>query len=193
MSNRPTSGFNTFLDPGSHSAEWFGEAKRYMPYGTSKANQYIKPNSLFVEKGSGCWVTDIEGKPRLDCSNAFTALIHGHAFPPIVEAVKEQLSKGTNFSFPATAELKLAKLLVERVQSLDKIRFFNSGTEAVMIAIKAARVFTSRERIAKFEGAYHGYYDDVQVSMNSAPPDWGDDAAPASLPGSGGIPKHRVQ
>ena len=87
----------------------------------------------------------------------------------------------------------MARLLVERVQSLEKVRFFNSGTESVMMAIKAARVFTGREKIAKFEGAYHGYYDDVQISMNSTPPDWGDDTAPASLPGSGGIPKHRVQ
>jgi glutamate-1-semialdehyde 2,1-aminomutase len=186
-------GLNTFLDPESHSARWFREARRFIPYGTSKANQYINPNPLYVQSGSGCWVTDLEGKTRLDCSNSFTALIHGHAFPPVVRAVTEQLSQGTNFSFPATSELELAKLMVERVSSLEKIRFFNSGTEALMMAIKAARAFTGRDRIAKFEGAYHGYYDDVQVSINSTPPDWGANDAPESLPGSGGIPKHRVR
>jgi glutamate-1-semialdehyde 2,1-aminomutase len=184
---------NTFLDTESQSAKLFREAKGYIPYCTSKANQFMEPNPLFVEKGSGCWVTDVEGKRRLDCSNGFTALIHGHAFAPVVEAVSEQLLRGTNFSFPVAAELKLAKLMIERVQGLEKIRFFNSGTEAVMMAIKAARVFTDRDRIAKFEGAYHGYYDDVQISMNSIAPEWGDVTAPASLPGSGGIPDHRVQ
>lgn len=186
-------GLNTFLDPGSHSAERFREASRYIPYGTSKANQYINPNPFYVQSGSGCWVTDLEGKKRLDCSNSFTALIHGHGFPPVVKTVTEQLSYGTNFSFPVTAELDLAKFMVERVTSLDKIRFFNSGTEAVMMAIKAARAFTGRDRIAKFEGTYHGYYDDVQVSINSTPPDWGTSDAPESLASSGGIPKHRVQ
>ena len=117
-------GLNTFLDPESHSAKWFREARRFIPYGTSKANQYINPNPLYVQSGSGCWVTDLEGKTRLDCSNSFTALIHGHAFPPVVRAVTEQLSQGTNFSFPATSELEFAKLMVERVSSLEKIRFF---------------------------------------------------------------------
>ena len=187
------SGLNTFLEPESHSAKWFREARQFIPYGTSKANQYINPNPLYIQSGSGCWVTDLEGTRRLDCSNSFTALIHGHAFPPVVQAVTEQLLKGTNFSFPATSELELARLMVERVYSLEKIRFFNSGTEAVMMAIKAARAFTGRDRIAKFEGAYHGYYDDVQVSINPTPPDWGAGNAPESVPGSGGIPKHRVQ
>jgi len=89
--------------------------------------------------------------------------------------------------------LRLAKLLVERIPGLEQVRFFNSGTEAVMMAIKAARAFTRRDRLAKIEGAYHGYYDDVQVSFNSTPPQWGPDDQPASLPSSGGIPKHRVQ
>jgi len=189
----PPSGLNTFLNPESHSAKWFQEAKGIIPYGTSKANQHIQPNPLYIQSGSGCWVTDLDGVERLDCSNSFTALIHGHAFPPVVKAVTEQLSRGTNFSFSTQAELALAKLLVERVPSLEQLRFFNSGTESVMMAIKAARAYTGRDRIAKIEGAYHGYYDDIQVSINSTPPDWGPDNAPASLPSSGGIPKHRAQ
>jgi glutamate-1-semialdehyde 2,1-aminomutase len=135
----------------------------------------------------------VEGVERLDCINNFTALIHGHAFPPVVQAVTEQLARGTNFAFSTPEELQLAKLLVERIPGVQMVRFFNSGTEAVMMAIKAARAFTGRDRVAKIEGAYHGYYDDTQVSFNSTPPHWGPGEAPASVPSSGGIPKHRIQ
>jgi len=190
---RPQTGANTFLKPGSQCAQWYREAVRFIPGGTSKANLYMRPHPLYVRGGSGCWATDLEGVERLDCVNNFTSLIHGHAFPPVVQAVTAQLSRGTNFAFSTPDELMLAKLLVERVPGLDLVRFGNSGTEAVMMAIKAARAFTGRDRIAKIEGAYHGYYDDVQVSFHSTPPDWGLDDAPASLPSSGGIPKHRIQ
>ena len=186
------SGANTFLQPGSQCAKWYDEAVRYIPAGTSKANLYMRPHPLYIRSGHGCWATDLEGVVRLDGLNAFTALIHGHAFPPIVAAVTAQLARGTNFAFSTPEELELAKLLVERVPGMERVRFFNSGTEAVMMAIKAARAFTGRDRIAKMEGAYHGYYDDVQVSFHSGPPDWGPDDAPHSLPSSGGIPKHRA-
>ncbi len=189
----PHTDANTFLKPGSQCAQWYREAARYIPGGTSKANLYMRPHPLYVRGGTACWATDLEGVERLDCINNFTSLIHGHAFPPVVQAVTAQLSWGTNFAFSTPDELLLAKLLVERVPGLEMVRFGNSGTEAVMMAIKAARAFTGRDRIAKIEGAYHGYYDDVQVSFHSEPPDWGLDDAPASLPSSGGIPKHRIQ
>jgi len=189
---RPQSGANVFLAPDSESAKWYREAIQFIPAGTSKANLTVRPHQLYVRGGRGCWATDLDGVERLDCINNFTALIHGHAFPPVVRAVTEQLSRGTSFAFSTPEELMLAKLLVERIPGLERVRFGNSGTEAVMMAIKAARAFTGRDRIAKVEGAYHGYYDDVQVSFHSTPPHWGPDDAPASLPSSGGIPKHRV-
>ena len=195
MSSTPQeqTGFNTFLSPDSQCAKWSKEAKRYIPYGSSKANQFMHPHPLFVQGGAGCWATDLEGVKRIDFINAFTALIHGHAFPPVVKAVSEQIARGSNFSFSTPEELKLAKLMVERVSGLEQIRFGNSGTEAMMMAIKAARAYTGRDRIAKFEGAYHGYYDDIQVSPGPKPSDWGQEDAPASVASSGGIPKHRVQ
>ncbi len=186
-------GANTFLQPGSQCERWYQEAVRFIPGGSSKANVYMRPHPLYIRGGTGCWATDLDGVTRLDCINNFTAMIHGHAFPPAVQAVTEQLAPGTNFSFSTPEELRLAQLLVERIPGLELVRFGNSGTEAVMMAIKAARAFTGRDRIAKVEGAYHGYYDDVQVSFHSTPPNWGPDDAPASLPSSGGIPKHRVQ
>jgi glutamate-1-semialdehyde 2,1-aminomutase len=192
-SKRPQAHANAFLESGSQCGQWYREAIQFVPGGTSKTNVHMRPHPLYVQGGDGCWVTDLEGIERLDCINNFTALIHGHAFPPVVRAVTEQLSRGTNFAFSTPDELLLAKLLVERIPGLDLVRFFNSGTEAVMMAIKAARAFTGRDRIAKIEGAYHGYYDDVQVSFNSSAPQWGPADAPASLASSGGIPKHRVQ
>lgn len=150
-----------FDDPGSASARLFERARR-VPGGTSKANQDVRPHPFYLTEGRGCRVTDADGVERLDALNNFTALIHGHAFPPIVEAVTHRLARGSAFSASSPDEIALAKLLVERVPGLERVRFGNSGTEAVMMAIKAARSYTGRDRIAKFEGAYHGYYDDVQ-------------------------------
>jgi glutamate-1-semialdehyde 2,1-aminomutase len=182
-----------FDDPGSHSRALFERARRVIPGGTSKANFHVRPHPFYLTEGRGCRVTDADGVERLDAINNFTALIHGHAFPPLVDAVSRQLARGTAFAASTPEEVALAELLVERVPGLERVRFGNSGTEAVMMAIKAARAYTGRDRIAKFEGAYHGYYDDVQVSYSSRPDDWGPDDAPASTPSSGGVPKHRVQ
>ncbi len=186
-------GANRFLAPGSASARLFERARRVIPGGTSKANMPMRPHPCYLAEGRGCRVRDVDGVERLDALNNFTALIHGHAFPPVVEAVTRQVARGSALAPATPEEVALAELLVARVPGLERVRFGNSGTEAVMLAIKAARAFTGRDRIAKFEGAYHGYYDDVQVSFNSRAPDWGSADAPASLPSSGGLPKHRVQ
>jgi glutamate-1-semialdehyde 2,1-aminomutase len=181
-----------FRQAGSASANLFERARRVIPGGTSKANMHVRPHPCYIAYGKGCRVTDVDGVERLDAVNNFTALIHGHAFPPVVDAVTRQVSRGTAFSGSTPEEVALAELLVARVPRLERVRFGNSGTEAVMMAIKAARAYTGRDRIAKFEGAYHGYYDDVQVSFSSRPGEWGPDDAPASVPSSGGVPKHRV-
>jgi glutamate-1-semialdehyde 2,1-aminomutase len=191
--NSVSSGCNIFTQPDSESAKWHRFASHYIPYGTPKANLFMQPHPLYLKGGSGCWAVDLDDVRRLDFINSFTALIHGHAFTPVVTAVSDQLTKGTNFSFSTREEADLAKLIADRVAGVEKIRFGNSGTEAVMMAIKAARAFTGRDRIAKFEGAYHGYYDDVQVSFNSGPSNWGPLEGPLSTPSSGGIPSHRVQ
>jgi glutamate-1-semialdehyde 2,1-aminomutase len=178
--------------PSSASAQLFERARRVIPGGTSKANMRIRPHPCYIASGAGCRVTDVDGVERLDALNNFTALIHGHGFPPVVEAVTRQVARGSAFASSTPEEVALAELLCQRVPGLERIRFGNSGTESIMMAIKAARAFTGRDRIAKFEGAYHGYYDDVQVSFSSTPANWGPDDAPASVPSSGGIPKHRV-
>ena len=96
---------------------------------------------------------------RIDCINNYSALIHGHCHPEIVEALREQAGKILSVSLPTEAEIRLAELVTERVPGVEQIRFANSGTEGVMFAVMAARASTGRNKIAKIEGAYHGSYD----------------------------------
>lgn len=178
---------DTVSSPTSATAELFAESSRYMPGGTSRLHYYYQPYPIYAQSGDGCYLTDVEGVERVDYLNNMTALIHGHANPVINLAIFHQLQRGTAFSEPAEPELELARLLVERVPALDKIRFANSGSEAIMLAVKLARAFTGRSRIAKFEGFYHGYYDYVQVSYSSQPDTWGPADAPHSVASSGGL------
>ncbi|MHB1004249.1 MAG: aspartate aminotransferase family protein [Chloroflexota bacterium] len=163
------------------------EARTYIPGGSSRLHYYYEPYPIYARSGKGCRLVDVDGLERLDFLNNMTSLLHGHAHPAITRAITEQAQRGTAFSEPDEVEVALAKVMIERVASLKKIRFSNSGTEAVMMAIKLARAFTGRSCIAKFEGFYHGYYDYVQVSYASGPANWGAAAAPASVPSSGGL------
>src|SRR5437764_2277842 len=130
-----------------------------MPGGNTRTTVFSRPYPAYIASAQGARVTDVDGQTRLDFVNNYTSLIHGHAHPRIVEAVSRQLGLGTAVSFPTESEVRLAELLVERVDSIERIRFTNSGTEAVMMAIQAARAFTGRSKIARFEGCYHGSYD----------------------------------
>jgi glutamate-1-semialdehyde 2,1-aminomutase len=159
-----------------------------LPGGNSRTTVYMAPYPPYAASGEGCWVTDVEGDRRLDCLNNYTALIHGHAHPAIVEAASHRLAQGASFPMPTPEEIDLAALLCERVPSAERVRFMNSGSEAVMIALKGARAFTKRPKIAKFEGAYHGSYDYAEVSLASTPDNWGSLAAPASTAYSRGTP-----
>ena len=115
-------------------------------------------------------MVDVDGNELIDFNNNFTSLIHGHAEPTITRAVQGQLNSGTAFSFSSETEVELAELLCDRIPSMDRIRFVNSGSEAVMHAIKAVRAYTGRPKIAKFEGAYHGTYDfAIHQSMGFCP------------------------
>lgn len=177
-----------YPDPGSRSAALYGRARHLLPDGVSRSTLLVDPYPLYVERGEGAWVTDVDGHRYLDAHNNYTAVIAGHAHPAINAAVSEQLAKGTSFALATEAEVALAELLCARVPGFEQIRFCNSGTEAVMMAIKAARGFTGRARIAKVEGGYHGAYDAVEVSLDSDPTRWGDPASPASVPYAAGVP-----
>jgi glutamate-1-semialdehyde 2,1-aminomutase len=133
-------------------------------------------------------VTDIEGVERIDFANNMASLIHGHIHPAIVAAVEEQLSRGTAFTLATEIEIDYAEHLCARAPSLERLRFVNSGTEAVMGALKAARAYTGRPKIAKVEGAYHGLYDFAEVSQTSNPTNWGSAEKPQSVPVAYGTP-----
>jgi len=157
-----------------------------MPGGNSRHSIALSPYPVYVTSGRGCFVTDVEGDVRLDFLNNFTSLIHGHADPVTTHAVHAQVDRGTAFASPTEHDVALAELLVARIPAVEQVRFCNSGSEAVMLAIKAARAFTGRRRLAKIEGAYHGLYDYAQVSEAATPDAWGDDRSPSGViePGS---------
>lgn len=172
----------------STSAKLYARACKSMPGGCSRNTVLKEPNPLYAERGSGCYVTDVEGAERIDFANNMASLIHGHAHPEVVGAVSRQLQKGTAFTLATEVEIDYAEHICCRNPSFDNVRFVNSGTEAVMSCLKAARAFTGRAKIAKTEGAYHGLYDYAEVSQTANPSNWGDIENPASVPVAHGTP-----
>jgi len=167
----------------------YEQACRVLPGGVSRNTIFRTPHPFYADKASGCRVTDVEGVERIDFANNMASLIHGHAHPAIVSAVSEQLQRGSAFTMATEAEVCFAQHLCSRSPAFDKIRFVNSGTEAVMAGVKAARAFTGRAKIAKVEGAYHGTYDYAEVSQTSSPANWGAPERPSSVPVAEGTPQ----
>jgi len=171
------------------SAALQAEAEKVFPGGVTRSVTWHSPYPTYMAEGCGCRVTDVDGNEYLDCVNNYGSMIHGHAHPGVVRAIAAQAAKGTDFGTPQELHLALARILMERVPSVERIRFANSGTEAVMYAVRAARAFTGRPLILKVEGSYHGGYDSVVVSVNpgaSAPfPPVPTAGSPGMLPETG--------
>lgn len=178
-----------YPDPDSRSAKLTQRAMAVLPDGGSRSTIRLSPHAIYVQKGFGSRVTDVDGNELIDFNNNYTSLIHGHSHPDVVAALQEQVGRGTAFAFATEAEIELAEMLTARVDGFDMIRFCNSGSEAVMNAIKAARAFTGRPKIAKCEGAYHGSYDFAEVSLSAGPESWGPEEQPNSVPYSHGTPQ----
>jgi len=176
-----------YPDDMQQSRRLFERAGKVMPGGNTRTTVFIDPFPIYAARGEGCRVWDVDGNAYYDCINNFTSMIHGYGQPDVVAAVAGQLPYGTAFGAPTLSEIELAELLVARLPSVERIRFTNSGTEGVMMAIKAARAYTGRPRIVKIEGAYHGSYDFAEVSLDSSPADWGD--MPASTAYARGTPR----
>jgi len=170
-----------YPDTHSRSHTLYERALNVMPGGNSRHTVYFPPYPIYLERGEGCRVWDVDGEERIDCINNYSALIHGHCHPAIVEALREQAGKLLSVSLPTESEIRLAELISARVPGVEQLRFANSGTEAVMFAAKAARAHTGRNKIAKVEGAYHGSYDTVEVSLYPTPDAWGPDDGPISV------------
>ena len=161
-----------YPDTDSRSAALFERAQTVLPGGNSRQSGFRAPYPIYIRSAKGAVSTDVDGVERTDFLNNFTSLIHGHAHPEVIEAAAAQLPLGTCYAGPTEAEIMLAELICERLPSAERVRFANSGTEAVMMAIKAARAHTGRSKIAKCEGAYHGTYDYAEVSEGVGPDSW---------------------
>lgn len=177
-----------FPDLESQSAILNARANGSLAGGGSRSTIRMDPYTLYIRDALGAEVVDVDGNRLLDFINNYTSLIHGHCYQPIIDAVQRQLPHGSAFSFCHESEIALAELLCERVPSFERIRFMNSGSEAVMNSIKLARAFTGRPKIAKCDGFYHGSYDFAEVSLISDPKNWSDDNPP-SLAYSRGTPQ----
>ena len=132
----------------------------------SRSGLYFHPFPPYISHGEGVHIVDLDGHHLLDFVNQATALILGHAHPEVVGALQNQIAKGTAFSRPTALEVEMAELLKQRIPSLEQVRFCSSGTEAVLNAIRSAKGFTGKPKIAKFEGAYHGTSEFALVSYS---------------------------
>jgi glutamate-1-semialdehyde 2,1-aminomutase len=167
----------------------FAEAQKLMPGGVnSPARSFgaVGGNPIVIARGEGAYLYDVDGNKYLDYVQSWGSMILGHAHPAVVLAIKAALKNGTSFGAPTEAENELAKLLIDNVPALGKIRFVNSGTEATMSAIRLARGYTGRDKVIKFIGNYHGHVDSLLVAAGSS-------AATLGVPDSPGVTPGAVQ
>ncbi|MEA2529619.1 MAG: glutamate-semialdehyde -aminomutase [Thermomicrobiales bacterium] len=170
------------------SRELFERAQASLPGGNTRTGLYMTPFPFYADRGEGKFLYDVDGHRLLDFVNNNTVLVQGHAHPEVVAAIVEQTARGTGFSRPTALEIELAEELQHRVPSLERVRFCNSGTEAALNAMRAARGFTGKAKIAKFEGAYHGTSDHALVShVPPIGPELGPVDRPASVASSAGL------
>lgn len=169
------------------------KAVAVMPGGTTRTTTYFDPYPLYIERGEGCRVWDADGTERIDMLGNYTAMILGHAHPKVVDAIRRQAGRGTAFAAANPLEVELATLLCGRVPSLDAVRFCNSGTEATMFAMRLARAFTGRSKIARIEGGYHGTHDLAEVSTHPDVAEAGPADAPVARPDSIGTPRWAIE
>ena len=167
-------------------------AKQHLPGGDSRTSIFWAPYPVFAEHGEGCRLWDLDSNERIDFANSMTSLILGHANPEVVAAVQQQATKGFVYNAPNEHQVELARLLCERIPSMDMVRFTNSGTEATMNTLRGARAFTGRTKFAKAEGGYHGTHDAVEVSVRTDPREAGDPERPQPVVGVAGLPPEVV-
>ena len=175
--------------PTSRSEAIFARAQTVLPSGYTRHLAVTKPHPQYAVAGDGCWITDVDGNRKIDFLNNFASIIHGHAHPVITRLIADQAARLLCTVLPTEWEVKLAELLVDRIPSVEQVRFMNTGTEAVMLAVKVARAATGRSKVAKMEGGYHGQYDLIEASFQPPPALWGDAARPTPVAHSVGTPQ----
>jgi glutamate-1-semialdehyde 2,1-aminomutase len=172
----------------TRSEELFSRAKAVIPGGVSspvRAFKAVGGEPLFVARAEGPRFWDEDGRAFLDYVGSWGPMIHGHAHPAVLAAIREAALRGTSFGAPCALEVELAERVVRHVGSVEKVRFVSSGTEATMSALRVARGFTGRRKILKFDGCYHGHADSLLVSAGSG-------VATLGIPGSPGVPEGTV-
>jgi glutamate-1-semialdehyde 2,1-aminomutase len=172
----------------ARSRQLFEDALRVMPGGNSRTTTFFDPYPMYLVRGEGPRVWDADGVERLDFNGNYTSLVLGHANPRVVAAVQETARHGMSFPGPTEHEIRLADLLTRRIPGLETVRFTNSGTEATMHAVRVARAYTGRAKIAKFEGAYHGTHDWALVSVAPDLAQAGSRKRPKPVAWSAGVP-----
>jgi glutamate-1-semialdehyde 2,1-aminomutase len=168
----------------TRSGELYRRALHLLPGGVNspvRAMQAIGRDPIFIERAAGAELFDVDGNRYVDYVCSWGPMIHGHAHPAVLDAVKEAAGRGTSFGAPTAGEVDLAEELARRMESVDMLRMTSSGTEATMTAIRLARAATGRERIVKFAGAYHGHVDGLLAQAGSG-------LATQALPSSPGVP-----
>ena len=177
-----------YLAKTSRSRALHEEALGVMPGGNSRTTTFFDPYPFYVQRGQGALLWDADGNARLDFNGNYTSLILGHAPDAVVRAAQDALTSGLSFPGPTEHEIRLAEILTRRVPSMVTVRFTNSGTEATMNAVRLARAFTGKPKIAKFEGAFHGTHDWVMVSVTPDQRAGGSARNPKPVAWSAGIP-----
>jgi glutamate-1-semialdehyde 2,1-aminomutase len=171
------------------SADMHQRALGAIPGGFTRDAVIRNPYAPYIIDAHGSEVVDLDGRHYVDfCYNA-TSLVLGHADPRVTDAIDRQARAGTAYYAPNTREVELAELIGERLPSVEKVRFTNSGSEAVMMAIRIARGHTRRHILVKFEGSYHGTYDDVQWSVNPPVGKVDGTGLPSAVPDTAGLPE----
>ncbi len=167
------------------SEDAFKEASKLMPGGVNspvRAFKSVGGNPVFIQKAKGAYMWDVDGNRYIDYVGTWGPAILGHAHPDVIQRIQQVAEDGTSFGAPTLLETELAQLVIDRVPSIDKVRFVNSGTEACLSAARLARAFTGREKLIKFEGCYHGHGDSFLVKAGSG-------ALTLGTPDSPGVPK----
>jgi glutamate-1-semialdehyde 2,1-aminomutase len=166
------------------SEDLFNRAQKVIPGGVNspvRAFRAVGGKPVFIERGQGSHIWDVDGRDYIDYVGSWGPLIFGHRSPEVLEALHEVLEIGTSFGAPTEREVEIAELISKLIPSVEKVRLVNSGTEATLSAIRLARGFTGRERIVKFDGCYHGHGDSLLVKAGSG-------VATLGLPDSPGVP-----
>jgi glutamate-1-semialdehyde 2,1-aminomutase len=147
--------------PSPRGDELYGRALERMPGGSTRSTIFVAPHPPYALRGEGCEVVDVDGHRTIDLQNNHSALVHGHAFAPVARAAAAAIEQGAAFGLPTPSEVELAEELAGRVGWAQRWRFTSSGTEAVMMAVRAARAATGRDAVVRFAGCYHGSWDAV--------------------------------